>query len=41
MERNLFTAIDLGYIDFDKSIFIDPHEVNKYSDKDVLIVTMK
>jgi ribonuclease J len=39
MERNLFTAIDLGYIDFDKSIFIDPHEVNKYSDKDVLIVT--
>ncbi|WP_024954534.1 ribonuclease J [Sulfurospirillum arcachonense] len=39
MERNLFTALDLGYIDFDKSIFIDPHEVNKYSDKDVLIVT--
>jgi len=39
MERNLFTAMDLGYIDFDKSIFIDPHEVNKYSDKDVLIVT--
>jgi len=39
MERNLFTAMDLGYIDFDKSLFIDPHEVNKYSDKDVLIVT--
>ncbi len=39
MERNLFTAIDLGYINLDKSIFIDPHEVNKYSDKDVLIVT--
>ena len=39
MERNLFTAMDLGYIDFDKSIFIDPHEVNKYNDKDVLIVT--
>lgn len=39
MERNLFTAMDLGYIDLDKSIFIDPHEVNKYSDKDVLIVT--
>ncbi len=39
MERNLFTAMDLGYIDFDRSIFIDPHEVNKYSDKDVLIVT--
>ena len=39
MERNLFTAIDLGYIQLDKSIFIDPHEVNKHSDKDVLIVT--
>lgn len=39
MERNLFTAMDLGYVDLDKSIFIDPHEVNKYSDKDVLIVT--
>jgi len=39
MERNLFTAMDLGYITFDKSIFIDPHEVNKFNDKDVLIVT--
>lgn len=39
MERNLNTAIELGYIELDKSIFIDAHEVNKYSDKDVLIVT--
>ena len=39
MERNLFTAIDLGYIELDKSIFIDPHEVNKYPDHEVLIVT--
>ncbi len=39
MERNLFTAMDLGYIDFDKKIFIDPHEVNRFNDKDVLIVT--
>jgi ribonuclease J len=39
MERNLFTAIELGYISLDKSIFIDAHEVNKYSDKEVLIVT--
>ncbi len=39
MERNLFIAMDLGYIDFDRSIFIDPHEVNKHNDKDVLIVT--
>ena len=39
MERNLFTALDLGYVDFDRSIFIDPHEVNKHNDKEVLIVT--
>ncbi|MDR3346159.1 MAG: ribonuclease J [Campylobacteraceae bacterium] len=39
MERNIFTAIELGYITLDKSIFIDAHEVHKYSDKDVLIVT--
>lgn len=39
MERNLFMAMDLGYVDLDKSIFIDPHEVGKYQDKDVLIVT--
>lgn len=39
MERNIFTAMELGYIKLDKSIFIDAHEVNKYNDKDVLIVT--
>ncbi len=39
MERNLNVAIELGYIELDKSIFIDPHEINKYSDKDILIVT--
>jgi ribonuclease J len=39
MERNIFTAIELGYITLDKSIFIDAHEVNKYSDNEVLIVT--
>lgn len=39
MERNLFTAIDLGYIELDKSIFIEPNNVNKYPDKEVLIVT--
>ncbi|MDR2080882.1 MAG: ribonuclease J [Campylobacteraceae bacterium] len=39
MERNIFTAIELGYISLDKSIFIDAHEVNKYSDNEVLIVT--
>ncbi len=39
MERNLSTAIELGYVELDKSIFIDAYEVNKYNDKDVLIVT--
>jgi ribonuclease J len=39
MERNIFTAIELGYITLDKSIFIDAHEVSKYSDNEVLIVT--
>ncbi len=39
MEKNLNTAMELGYIELDNKIFIDAHEVNKYSDKDVLIVT--
>lgn len=39
MERNIFTAMELGYIKLDKNIFVDAHEVNKYSDKDVLIIT--
>ncbi|OQX74936.1 MAG: ribonuclease J [Campylobacteraceae bacterium 4484_4] len=39
MERNLDIARELGYIDLDKKIFIDAHEVNKYNDKDILIVT--
>ena len=29
----------LGYIKFPKDQFIDAHEVNKYNDKEVLIVT--
>jgi len=39
MEKNLNTAMELGYINLDNSIFIDAHEVNRYNDKDVLIVT--
>ena len=39
MERNLDIAIELGYVDLDKRIFIEPHEVNTYDDKEVLIVT--
>ncbi len=39
MERNLEIAMELGYVDLDRRIFIDPHEVGKYSDHEVLIVT--
>lgn len=39
MERNLFTAMELGYIDLSKEIFIDANEVGKYHDNEVLIVT--
>ncbi len=39
MEKNLNTAMELGYIELDNKIFIDAHEVHRYNDKDVLIVT--
>ena len=39
MERNLDIAMELGYVKLDHRIFIDPHEVGKYNDKDVLIIT--
>jgi ribonuclease J len=39
MERNLDMARELGYVDLDKSIFIDAAEVHKYPDHEVLIVT--
>lgn len=39
MERNLFTAMELGYIKLDKKIFIDANEVGKFKDSEVLIVT--
>ena len=39
MERNLDIAMELGYVKLDRRIFIDPHEVNKYNDKEVLIIT--
>ncbi len=39
MERNLNTAMELGYIKLDKKIFIDAHEINKFSDEDILIIT--
>ncbi len=39
MERNLYTAMELGYIKLDKKIFIDANEVSKFKDNEVLIVT--
>jgi len=39
MEKNLDIAMSLGYIKFPKDQFIDAHEVNKYDDKEVLIIT--
>ncbi|RXJ93694.1 ribonuclease J [Malaciobacter molluscorum] len=39
MEKNLELAMSLGYIKFPRDQFIDAHEVNKYNDNEVLIVT--
>jgi len=39
MEKNLDIALTLGYLKFGKEHFIDAHSVNKYLDKEVLIVT--
>ena len=39
MEKNLEITMNLGYIKFPKDQFIEAHEVNKYNDNEVLIVT--
>lgn len=39
MEKNLEIARELGYVSFPENIFIDAHEVSRYSDHEVLIVT--
>ena len=39
MERNIETTRRLGYIDIDDKYFIEPHEVNKYKDSEILVVT--
>jgi ribonuclease J len=39
MERNIETTRRLGYVDISEKHFIDPHEVQKYADNQVLIVT--
>ena len=39
MEKNLDLAMSLGYIKFPKDQFIEAHEINKYNDNEILIVT--
>jgi len=39
MEKNLNIAMELGYINIPQNIFIDAHEVGRYADNEVLIVT--
>ncbi len=39
MERNIETVRRLGYIDVDDKHFIEAHEVNKYKDSEILVVT--
>lgn len=39
MEKNLDLAMGLGYIKFPKDQFIEAHEVNKYKDNEIMIVT--
>ena len=39
MEQNLNVAMDLGYIKLPKDIFIDPYEIGKYQDHEILIIT--
>ncbi len=39
MERNIETVRRLGYIDVDEKHFIEAHEVNKYKDNEILVVT--
>jgi len=39
MERNIEIARNLGFVDIADKHFIDAHEVNRYADADVLVVT--
>lgn len=39
MEKNLDIAMTLGYIKFPRDKFIEAHEVNKYTDNEIMIVT--
>ncbi len=39
MERNIETTRRLGYIDIDDRHFIEAHEIGKYKDEEILVVT--
>ena len=39
MERNIETTRRLGYVKLSDKFFIDAHEINKYSDEQILVVT--
>jgi len=39
MERNIEIARRLGFVDIADKHFIEPHEVNRYADEEVLVVT--
>jgi len=39
MEKNLDVAMDLGYIQIPKDAFIDAHEIGRYPDNEILIIT--
>ena len=39
MEKNLDVAMDLGYIKIPKEAFIDAHEIGRYPDNEILIIT--
>ncbi len=39
MEKNLEIAMELGYVKLPQNIFIEPHELGKYPDSEILIVT--
>jgi len=39
MERNIEVARKLGYVDIEERHFIEAHEINRFADRDLLIVT--
>lgn len=39
MEKNLEIAMELGYVNLPQNIFIEPHEISRLNDNEVLIVT--